>query len=62
MTYRLEVYCRRNGMSQDAGTQATGDYPDDQTAIDKLRVKVVDLYRYYDEVYWNIYQHQRKVK
>lgn len=62
MTYQLEVYCRRNGVTQDAGTQATGDYPDDQTAIKNLSQKVAELYRYYDEVYWNVYQDERKVK
>lgn len=49
-TYRLYVYCRRNGVSQDAGLHSEGEYLDDRTAKENLRRKGRQLYRYYDQV------------
>lgn len=60
--YILEVYCRRNGVSQDAGEQARGDFPDDQTAIAKLTAELNWLRMHYDEVYYGIYnQNHEKI-
>jgi hypothetical protein len=51
MKYRLYVYCRRNGMSMDAGLQAEIEADSDKEAILELRVKGNSLYKYYDEVH-----------
>lgn len=53
-TYKLNVYCRRNGISQDAGTHAQIEATSDEVAISELKSKLPWLLRFYDEVYWAI--------
>jgi len=60
--YQLFVYCRRNGVSCDAGEHARGEYASDAEAIADLRPKVSWLYQFYDEVIWDIRQDGRIVK
>jgi hypothetical protein len=51
--YYLNVYCRRNGMTCDAGIQAQGDFETAEDAL-YLKNKLGPLYQHYDEVFWSI--------
>ena len=60
-TYVLAVYCRRGGVSRDAGEHARGEYKSDAEAISNLRAKARGLKRYYDEVFCTILDKERRV-
>jgi len=55
-TYRLTVYCRRNGVSQDTGIEAEGQFASDESAIDFLSNKAHHswLRQLYDEIQFSI--------
>lgn len=48
--YILYVYCRRDGVSRDAGRHDSCQADDDKTAIRKLVASALGLKRHYDEV------------
>lgn len=50
MKYELYVWCRRDGLSRDAGLHATTESDSDQNAIDKLMEDGRWLLQFYDEV------------
>jgi hypothetical protein len=60
--YKLFVYCRRNGVTQDSGEHARCEAETDEEAIRELQKEVSELYRYYDEISWTIKEGDRVVK
>lgn len=52
--YVLHVFCRRNGISQDAGVHDSGDFETDEAAKTKLLSSLAFLRMHYDEIYWKI--------
>ena len=54
MVYTLDVYCRRNGVSQDAGTEFIKELKDDTQALSELHKSLAWLGRFYDEVYYTL--------
>lgn len=50
MNYELTVWCRRNGVSCDAGTHDQGDFASDALAETALRKSAQGLLKYYDEI------------
>lgn len=52
--YGLYVYCRRGGVSQDAGLHASCEAKDIQEARRELLPKLDWLRQFYDEVSWKV--------
>lgn len=53
-TYVLNVYCRRNGVSRDAGEHLSKEFESDEKAKQECIIAVSNLLRYYDEIVWSV--------
>lgn len=61
-TYELYVYCRRNGISQDAGLHATKDAESDAEAVKYFKTEEAPwLMKWYDEVFFTVKDGDRLV-
>ncbi len=55
MLYELHVWCRRNGVSSDAGKETEGEFGSDQEAVDAFRNQNHPyLYAAYDEIFFTV--------
>ncbi len=60
--YRLEVWCRRNDVSREAGLHAEEDFPDDESALLGMRrIAEKELLCSYDEVGCKVMDGERLV-
>ena len=59
--YELYVYCRRGGVSQDAGKHAECEADSAKEAKYKLYPEVMQLQKFYDQVSWEIHCEGKKV-
>ena len=55
MKYGLTVYCRRNGISRDAGAHAQCEARSDAEAQHQLKGDMADLFHHYDEIGFTIF-------
>ena len=61
MKYKLYVYCRRNGVSRDAGLHDECEAESDAEAQRKLYTSAFNLRRHYDTIACTIKQDGRTV-
>ena len=54
--YKLFVYCRRSGVSQDAGLHSQVESDNETQALNKLRQDARWLTQFYDQVFCTIHK------